>query len=69
MLGKEGVTALNYPELTRVILVLRAVREVLIRVIFDGFQLAEGCLSNRNQVLTWEFSSGVNYWATSTLKY
>lgn len=38
MLGKEGVTALNYPELTRVILGLRAVREVLIRVIFDVFQ-------------------------------
>lgn len=36
MLGKEGVMALNYSELTRAI--LRAVREVGIRVIAGVFQ-------------------------------
>lgn len=38
MLGKEGVTALNFSELTRAIWRLRAVREGSIIVIFDVYQ-------------------------------
>lgn len=38
MLGREGVMALSYSELTRAILRLRAVREVGIGVIADVFQ-------------------------------